>query len=54
MAEEEMLKDLEGVDKVRDMGGIRMVIDDILCLFDYIACTLLLISLELWSQTKID
>ena len=54
MEEEEKLKDLEAVEKLREMGGIMMIIGEILCLFEYIACPLFLISLELWSQPQID
>ena len=44
------LKDLEAVDKVRETGDIGMIIGEILCLFAYIDCPLLLLLLELWSQ----
>ena len=46
------MRDSEAVDKVREMGGIGMIIDDILCLFAYIACPLFLLFLELWSQSQ--
>ena len=46
--------DLEAVDKVREMGGIRMIISEILCLFAYIDCPFSLLPLELWSQLQID
>ena len=48
------MRDPETVDKVIEIGGIRTIIGEILCLFAYIACPLLLLLLELWIQTKID
>ena len=36
------------------MGGIWMIIGEILCFFYYITCPLFLLPLELWIQTKID
>ena len=50
MLEEEKLMHLETVDKVREKGGTKMIISEILCLFAYIACPLFLLTLELWSQ----
>ena len=47
------MRDLESVDKVRETGGIGMIISDILCLFDYIACPLFFLPLEFWSQPQI-
>ena len=41
------------VDKVRDMGRIRMIIGDILCLFAHIYGTPFLLTLELCSQQQI-
>ena len=48
------MRDSEAVDKVRKMGGIGMIIGEILVLFAYIACPLFLLPLELWSQPQID
>ena len=48
------MKGLEVVEKVRETGGIRIIIGDILYLFAYIACPLFLIPLEFWSQPQID
>ena len=31
-----------------------MIISEILCLFDYIACSIFFLPHELWSNTKID
>ena len=45
----QMLRDLEAVDKVIEMG----VIGDILCLFAYTDCPLFLLPLEWWSQPQI-
>ena len=42
------------MEKVRGTGGIGIIISDILCLFDYIACPLFLLPLEVWSQTQND
>ena len=53
MAEEDELRDSEAVDKVRETGGIGMIIGEILCLFAYIACPLFLPPLDLWSQPQI-
>ena len=36
------------------MGGIRMIIGEILCLFAYIYCPLFLLPHELGSQPQID
>ena len=44
----------EAVEKVRETGGIRMVISEILCLFAYIACPLFFIPLDFWGQPQID
>ena len=44
------MRDLETVDKVGEVGGSRMIIGEILCLFDYIACPLFLIPLGFWSH----
>ena len=48
------MRDLGVVDKVRETGGIGMIISEILCLFAYIACPLFLLPLEFWSQTQLD
>ena len=48
------MRDLEAVEKVIEMGGIRMIIGEILCLFDYVACPLLLLIFKLRSQTQIE
>ena len=45
---------MESVDKERETGNIGMIISEILFLFAYIACPLLLLRLELWSQLQID
>ena len=47
------MRDLEAVEKVIETGGIGMIIGEILCLFDYIACPLFLLPHELWSQPQI-
>ena len=52
--EENELRNSEAVDKVRETGGIGMIISDILCLFAYIFCPLFLLPLELWSHPQID
>ena len=54
MVEEEKLRDSEAVDKVRETGGIMMIIGEILCLFACIAYPLSLPPPELWSQPQID
>ena len=33
LAEEDELRELEAAEKAREMGGSRMIIDEILCLF---------------------
>ena len=48
------MRDLEAVDRVIETGGIWVVIGEILCLFYYIACPLLLLIFKLWSQTQIE
>ena len=48
------MRDSEVMNKVRETGGIGMIIGEILCLFAYIACPLFLLPLELWSQPQID
>ena len=48
------MRDSEAIDKVVETGGIGMIIGEILCLFSYIACTLLLLPHELWSNPKIE
>ena len=48
------MRDLEAVDKVRETDGIRMVIGEILRLFAYIACPLLILPHKMWSQPQID
>ena len=48
------MRDLEAVVKVIEAGGIGMIIGEILCLFAYIACPLLLTPLELWSHPQIN
>ena len=48
------MKDSEVVDKVRETDGIGMVIVEVLCLFDSIACPLSLLLLELCSKPQID
>ena len=40
-----MLRDLEAVDKLIETGSIGMIIDDIMCLFAYIAFPLFLLPL---------
>ena len=52
--EENELRYSEAVDKVRETGGSRMIIGDILCLFAYISCPLLLLALECWNHPQID
>ena len=52
--EEDELRDLEVVEKVIEMGGIRMIIGEILCLFDFIACPLLLLIFKLRSKKQIE
>ena len=42
------------VDKVREKGGNRMIIGEILCVFASIACPLFLLPLNWWGQIKID
>ena len=37
LAEEDELRDSEAMDKVRETGGIMMIIGEILCLFAYIS-----------------
>ena len=54
MAEEDKLRYLEAMDKVRETGGSGMIIGEILCLFAYIDCTLLFLPLEWWSQPHIN
>ena len=44
----------EVVEKVRETGGSWMIIGEILCLFDYIACPLFLLHLVWWIQLQID
>ena len=46
------MRDSEAVEKVRETGGIGMIIGEILCLFAYIACPLLLLPLELQSHPQ--
>ena len=53
-AEEEELRDSEAVDKLRETGGIGMIIDEILCVFAYIPCPILFLPLELLSQPQIE
>ena len=48
------MRDLEAMDKVRETGGIRIIIGEIWCLFEYITCPIFLLPLELWSQPQID
>ena len=48
------MRDSEAVDKVTEMGDSGMIIGEILCLFAYIICPLLLISLVWWSEPQID
>ena len=48
------MRGLEALEKVREMGGRSIIIGEILCLFAYIACPLILIPLEWWSYTIID
>ena len=48
------MRDLEAVDKVRETGGIRMIIGDIFCLFACITCPIFLPPIELWIQLKIN
>ena len=52
MVEEYKLRDLEAVDKVRETGNTGMIIGEILCLFAYISCLLLLILLEWCSHLQ--
>ena len=47
------MRDSEAVVKVRKMGGIGMIIGEILCLFAYIYCPISLLPLELWSHPQI-
>ena len=54
MVEADELRDLEAVDKVKETGGIGMIIGEILCLFSYITCPLFLLPLELRIHPKID
>ena len=54
MAEEEKWRDSEAVDKMRETGGIGMIISEILCLFDYISCPLFLLPLYFWSHPQIE
>ena len=42
------LSDSEAVYKVREMGGSRMIIGEILCLFSYIAFAFSLLPLVWW------
>ena len=48
------MRDSEAVVKVRKMGGIGMIIGEILCLFAYIYCPISLLPLELWTHPQID
>ena len=54
LADCQMLRDSEAVDKVLEMGDSKMIIGEILCLFAYTACPLFLLPLERWSQPQID
>ena len=54
MVEDEKLIDSEVVDKVIETGDSKIIIGDILCLFTYFACPLLLLLLEWRSQLQID
>ena len=54
MMEEDKLRDLESIDKVRETADIGVIISEILCLFAYISCPLYLLSHELWSQKQIS
>ena len=51
---EKKLGGLEEVDKVRETGISKMVIGDMLCLFAYIACPILLLPLVCGSQLQIN
>ena len=48
------MRGLEAVDKIIETGVSGMIIGEILCLFAYIACLILLLPLEWWSQTQIN
>ena len=48
------MRDSEVVNKVKETGGIRMIICEIFCLFEFITCPLFLILFELWSQLQIN
>ena len=54
MYEDDELRDLEVVDKVKETGGSGMIIGEILCLFAYIACPVFLLPLEWWDQPQIN
>ena len=54
MAEEDELRDSDVVDKMRETGGRRMTIGDILSLFAYIAYSLLILPFVWWIQLQID
>ena len=47
------MRDLEAVYKVRETGGIGMIIGEIMFMFAYIGYPLFLVPLELWSQQQI-
>ena len=53
-AEGVKLRFSEAVDKVRETGGIGMIISEILCLFVYITYPLFLLPHGFWSQPQID
>ena len=45
---------MEAMDKVREMGGIGVIIGEILCLFAFIPFPLLLLHHKLWINPQIN
>ena len=52
MMEEDKLRDLESIDKVRETADIGVIISEILCLFAYIASPFYFSSLSCGIRCK--
>ena len=48
------MRDFKVVGKVKETGGSRMIIVEILGLFAYIVCPIFLLPLVWWSEPQID
>ena len=54
MEDEDEMRYLEAVDKVKETGGSGVISGVILCLFVYIDFPIFLLPLKLWIQPYID